>query len=251
MRAMWVGLALFGGLSLHAFPAFAQDREVVVVTGSMIQSDDAYEDEFGALPYISIRVPADFVIFTVDLESATKNYGDREKELERTFAGLAQKIARTQGVMMEVGSPGRSSALETTAAREAIHTYGERSAISVVLKFAVKPGETFPAVRTRAEAFIASIEVNGRAEATAGSDQFIGVNDPAKHREDLMRKIAADIRLLQQIFAETPGGPSPAMSLTGLSARVKSRPIGPLELEMFVPYNIVLGAPLPQPPPRQ
>lgn len=251
MRAILLGLAALGAAVLHEAPAFAQDNELVVVTGSRIPSDDEYESEFGALPYISIKVPADFVVFTVDLESATKNYGDRQKELERTFTSLTQKIGRTQGVVMEVGQPGQSSPLETAAAHEAIETRGERSAIPVVLKFAVKPNETFAQVRTRAEAFIASIEVNGRAEATAGFNQYIGVNDPAKHREDLMRKIAADIRLLQQIFAETPGGPSPAMSLTGLSARVKSRPVGPLELEMFVPYNIVLGAPLPQPPPRQ
>ncbi len=251
MRAMWVGLALFGSLTLQALPAFAQDNDLVVVTGSVIQSDDEYEQEFGALPYVSIRVPADFVVFTVDLESATKNYGAREKELEQTFASLSQKIAKTQGVVMEVGEPGRSSPLETAAAHEAIETRGERSAIPVVLKFAIRPSETFAQVRTRAEAFIAGIEVKGRTEATAGNNQYIGVNDPAKHREDLMRKIAADIRLLQQIFTETPGGPAPAMSLTGLSARVKSRPVGPLELEMFVPYNVVLGAPLPQPPPRQ
>jgi hypothetical protein len=41
------------------------------------------------------------------------------------------------------------------------------------------------------------------------------------------------------------------MTLTGLANRVKSRPVGALELEMYVPYDVVLGAPLPQPPPRR
>jgi hypothetical protein len=233
-----------------ASPAIAQDKDVVVVTGSMIQSDDEYEEEFGALPYISLKVPADFVIFTVDLESGTKNIPDRDKELDRTFGLLAQRIARSPGIVMEVGRPGYSSALETTAAREAIEQRSERSAIPVVLKFAIRKGETFSQVRTRAEAFIEGIEVSGRAEATAGYQQYIGVDDPAKHREDLMRKIADDVRLLQSIFVSAPGQPVPAMSLTGLNNRVKTRPTGPLELEMYVPYSIVLGAPLPQPPPR-
>lgn len=241
MKALLLGLAMLGAAAI-ATPAFAQDDEVVVVTGSMIQSDDDYQQEFGALPYISIKVPADFVVFTVDLESATKNYAEREKELERSFTQLAQRVSRTKDVVMEVGQPGRSSQVETTAAREGIEGRGERSAIPLVLKFAVKEGENFPAVRKRAEAFIESIEVSGRVEATPGDQQYIGVNDPAKHREDLMRKIAADISLLTSIF--TPQGqPAPGISLTGLANRVKSRPVGALELEMYVPYDVVLGAP--------
>lgn len=249
MKVMWLGLAMLGA-GFSAAPAFAQD-EVVVVTGSRIQSDDEYQQEFGALPYISIKAPADFVIFTVDLESATKNIAEREKELEGSFTKLAQRVSRTQGVTLEVGEPGQSSPIDTMAAHEGIERRDERSAIPTVLKFAVKPGETFPAVRTRAEAFINSIEVSGRVEATPGDQQYIGVSDPAKHREDLMRKIATDIRLLQDIFTPGTGQPAPGMTLVGLANRVKSRPVGSLELEMYVPYDVVLGAPLPQPPPRR
>ena len=244
MKAMWLGLTMLGAALTSAAPAFAQDDEMVVVTGSMIQSDEEYTSAFGAIPYISIKVPADFVIFTVDLESATKSITERDKELENSFKQLAQRVSRSQGVTLEVGQPGRSSAVETTAAKEGIENRGERSAIPLVLKFAVKPEEKFPAVRARAEAFIVSIEVSGRTEATAGDQQYIGVNDPAKHREDLMRKIAADIRLLTDIF--TPQGqPAPGISLTGLANRVKSRPVGALELEMYVPYDVVLGPPGP------
>lgn len=251
MRAMWVGLLAVGAMACASAPAFAQDDEMVVVTGSVIPSDDEYEDNYGALPYVSIKVPADFVIFTVDLESATKDLAKRKTELERSFSSLAQKVGKAQGVTMEIGRPGRSSAVETTAAWEAIEQRGERSALPVVLKFAVRPNEKFPTLRDRAEAFIESIEVDGRAEATPGTQQYIGVNEPAKHREDLLRKIAADIHLMQDIFAGGSDQPPPGMSLIGLAGRVKSRPVGALELEMFVPYDVVLGSPLPQPPPRR
>ena len=245
MKTMWLGLAMLGAAIACAVPAFAQDDEMVVVTGSMIQSDEEYTSAFGAIPYISIKVPADFVIFTVDLESATKSLAERDKELENSFKQLAQRVSQSQGVTLEVGQPGRSSAVETTAAKEGIENRGERSAIPLVLKFAVKPEEKFPAVRVRAEAFIESIEVSGRTEATAGDQQYIGVNDPAKHREDLMRKIATDIRRLTEIF--TPQDqPAPGISLTGLANRVKSRPVGALELEMYVPYDVVLGPPGPR-----
>jgi hypothetical protein len=47
---------------------------------------------------------------------------------------------------------------------------------------------------------------------------------------------------MQSIFT-TGSGPAPAISLTGLGGRVKSRPTGPLEVEMYIPYSIVLGSP--------
>lgn len=232
-------------------PAHAQLNDRVVVTASRIQSDDEYEDEFGYLPYVSIKVPADFVMFTVRLESSTKSIEERARELERTYASLVQRVARAQGVTMEVGASSSSVPTETATAAEVIERGKDRSSIPVVLTFATRAGDTFATARARAEAFIREIQVTGRVEATTGADQYIGVNDPAKHRVDLLRKVAEDTRLLQDVFANTGApGAAPGISLTGLAGRVKTRPIGPLEIEMFIPYSIVLGAPLPQPPPR-
>ncbi len=245
----WIaGLAV--AASLFAAPAWAQvGSDMIVVTGSKIQSDDEYEDEYGALPYVSLVAPADFVIFTVNLETATRSADERRRELERAFTALAARVVRAQGVIMEVGYPGNSAPLETAAAREAITDGGDRSMINVVLKFALQRGDTFSTLRTRAEAFIDGIQVNGRVEAVTGDDQYIGISDPKKHREDLLRKIAEDTRLMQSIFSGTSVG-APGISLTGLGGRVKTRPVGPLEIEMYIPYTIVLGSPLPQPPPR-
>lgn len=242
-------LGLSAGAAVQ--PACAQGKDVVVVTASRIQSDDEYEDEFGYLPYVSIKVPADFVMFTVDLESSTKSVDERGRELERTYLSLIQRVARAQGVSMEVGEPGLSIPTETAAAAEVIVKGKDRSSIPVVLTFATRTGDTFATVRARADVFVRDIQLNGRVEATTGANQYIGVNDPAKHRVDLLRKVAEDTRLLQDVFANAGApGISPGISLTGLAGRVKTRPVGPLEIEMFIPYSIVLGAPLPQPPPR-
>ncbi len=249
MRWMLAGLAAAAGV--FAPLAEAQNDERVVVTASMIMSDDEYTDEFGALPYISIKAHADFVMFTVSLESASLNMTERTAELDRAYRALVQRVARTQGVEMEIGSSGQSVPTETATAAEIIRNTPRRSSIPVLLTFDVRPNESFVQVRTRAEAFIKGVEVSGRAEATTGADQYIGVRDPAKHRTDLLRKIAEDTRLMQDVFANTGApGVSPGISITGLASRVKTRPVGPLEIEMFIPYSIVLGAPLPQPPPN-
>lgn len=236
--------------ALAAAPAFAQDKEMIVVTGARIQQDvdqPAQSERvpggvFSGPPYVSIIVPADYVIFTVSLETGTRSVDERERELDRTFTALSTRVSRTQGVVMEVGEPGDSAPQETATAKEAIVDDGERSSIPIVLKFSVRQGDTFGTIRQRAETFIEGIQMTGRAEAVTGDLQYIGVMEPKKHREALLRKIAEDTRLLQSIFSGSGGGP-PAMSLTGLEGRVKTRPSGPLELEMYIPYAIVLGSP--------
>ncbi len=249
MRRLMLAAIAIAAACLGA-PAYAQD-EMVVVTGSRIQSDDEYEEEYGYLPYVSITASADFVMFTVDIESSTNNVTERNAELERAYTGLLQRVARTQGVSIAIGGPGASIPTETATPAEVIRFGRERSSIPIVLKFAVQPADTFATARNRAEAFIRGIQVSGRVEATTGDNQYIGLTDPAKHRADLLRKIAEDTRLLQEIFGNAaPPGASPGISMTGLAGRVKTRPVGPLQIEMFIPYNMVLGAPLPQPPPR-
>jgi hypothetical protein len=203
------------------------------------------------LPYVSIKAQADFVMFTVSIESPTNNLQERDAEQDRAYRALIQRVARTQGVKMEVGTPGASAAPETATAAEVIRPGPRRSSIPVLLRFDVRAGETFAQVRSRAETFIKGIEVTGRVEATTGAQQYIGLREPAKHRVDLLRKIAEDTRLMQDIFVSTgTPGALPGISLADLGGRVKTRPVGPLEIEMFIPYTVVLGAPLPQPPPR-
>ena len=233
-----------------AAPAFAQnDDDMIVVTAMKRQEmdqDGLVNVTGGAqdLPYVSIIAPADFVIFTVALETGTRSLEEAQRELERTFTGLTAKVSRAQGIVLEVGEPGNSSELETTEAREAIELgYGDRSRIPLVFKFAVQKDDTFRTVRVRAEKFISEIQLTGRAEAITGDIQYIGVTDPKKHREALLKKIADDARTIQTIFAGASTGAT-AISLTGLEGRVKTRPSGPLEMEIFIPYSIVLGSPL-------
>lgn len=240
-----------------AAPAFAQDKDVIVVTGQMIESDDEAQDRVvtgsaggfsSGPPFVSINIQADYVIFTVSIESGTRAIDERNRELERTFTTLGGRVSRDKTITMEVGYPGSSAALETTKAKEAIQEMGDRSRIPIVFKFATKPADSFEAVRARAETFIDGIDVNGRAEIVTGDLQYIGVTEPRRHREELLRKIADDTRLLQSIFG-TPGN-TPMISLSGLEGRVKTRPSGPLELEMFIPYAINLSSPFAPPPPR-
>jgi hypothetical protein len=152
---------------------------------------------------------------------------------------VTQRAARTQDITIEVGQPGFSAALETAAIKEVIQNRGDdRSGIDIVLKVMIKPNETFDAVRARAEKFVKDAPLTGRVEAIIGDSQFLGVSEPKKHRETLIKAIAEDVRLMQASF----GGPtSPVrVSLSGIEQRSQTRPVGPLDLEIYIPYSMSL-----------
>ena len=197
-------------------------------------------------PAVSIVVRADFVLFTVSLETGTRSADARKDELTKTFKSLTDRAAKEKGVSIEAGEPGASAPVETASAAELIKSRGQdRSGIFVVVKIAVQSKDTFEQVRARAEKFIKETPLAGRVEAVIGDDQYLGVEDPSKHREDLLKAIAADTRLMGDTFRSSlrDGPTAPiAVSITGLETRVESRPSGPLEVEIYIPYQMSLRA---------
>jgi hypothetical protein len=226
-RALFLAVAL----SCLAMPAAAQ--QIVA------QSNFVNRQQLAQIPQVSITVRADFVLFSIRYETATRAAETREDELARTFTQVVQRASRTEGMSIEVGTPGQSAAIETAAIKEMIQENGDdRSVISIVLKVLVRPNETFEQIRTRAERFVADVPVTGRVEAVIGDNQFLGIQDPKKHRDVLIKAIADDVRMMQTAFGG-PGGPV-SVDLTGMEARTLTRPVGPLDLEIYIPYSMSL-----------
>ena len=227
-------------LAVAAIAIASPAANAQVVRGDQLVAQSNYVSRQPvAIPQISIIVRADFVLFSVRYESATRSADTRENELAQTFTTVTQRAARTQDITIEVGQPGFSAALETAAIKEVIQNRGDdRSGIDIVLKVMVKPSETFDAVRARAEKFVKDAPLTGRVEAIIGDSQFLGVSEPKKHRETLIKAIAEDVRLMQASF----GGPtSPVrVSLSGIEQRSQTRPVGPLDLEIYIPYSMSL-----------
>ena len=212
-------------ISLFALPV-AQAQQIVA------QSNYVNRTQQAAIPQVSITVRADFVLFSIRFETATRSQAAREDELAKTFASVTQRAAKAEGMSVDVGTPGFSAAIETAAIKELIQNRGaDRSGIDIVLKVNVKDKETFDQVRARAEKFVKDTPVNGRVEAVIGDSQFLGVAEPKKHRDTLVKAISEDVKLMQASF-----GAPVQVSLTGMEQRTMTRPVGPLELEIYIPY---------------
>jgi hypothetical protein len=228
MRAMLLAIAL---AVVPCAAAAAQDMERVVVTASPIDQDD-----LRSAPAIYRRIPADFVLVSVSYQSATRDPGERKKELETMFIRLKEKAAKTDGYELSGGTIGESTADIDTVLFSDIHQtdYNGTGRFTLTLSVDTRAGEPFDRLMKRAEDFVMTIKTAGRAEAYLGDDQFIGARDVTKHRADLVADIAAEVRSLQALLAPAK------VTLTGLENRIITQPSGPLELEMFIPYTLTV-----------
>jgi hypothetical protein len=216
---------------------FAAAAPAVHAQQIVAQSNFVNRQQQGAIPQVSITVRADFVLFSVRFESATRAPDARQDELARTFTSITQRASRAEGMSIEVGQPGMSAAVETAAIKEMIQNTGDdRSAINIVLKVMVRPNETFDAIRARAEKFVNDTPLTGRVESVIGDSQFLGVSEPKKHRDTLVKAIADDVRMMQSSFGGTAIPVS--VNLSGMEARTLTRPVGPLDLEIYIPYSM-------------
>ncbi len=242
MRKFSACVLALGVVAALPTPAAAQQRgEQIVVTAMKLQRDSS------DLPYVSLTAPADFVVFTLRLETGTRSIDERARELEKSFSALLQRAARSTDLHVEVGDAWESAPVDTTQIREIVQPDeddDERSQVALIIRADVRAGDTFPTVRARVEKLAADTALAGRTEVVFGDEQYMGLYDQKKHRLELLRRIAEDTHALQDIFAR--GTDAPAVSLTGLGGRVRTRPSGPLELEMYIPYEVVLGAPQPR-----
>lgn len=236
------------GLAVSVFALTAGAAQAQVVRPDQIVAQSNFVSRAPAnVPQVSVIVRADFVLFSVRYETGTRSVDERSSELARTFQSVVQRAGRMNGdIVVEVGQPGNSAAIETAAIRELVQDEGDRSAIDLVLKVMVKPNETFDQIRDRTEKFVADVPLTGRVEAVIGDSQFLGVAEPKKHRDALIQAIAEDVRLMQATFG---AGTAPvAVTLSGLEGRAQTRPAGPLDLEIYIPYSLQLRSGVSPPP---
>ncbi|HVY90597.1 MAG TPA: hypothetical protein VG942_17155 [Hyphomonadaceae bacterium] len=239
-------LKLSVSLTLVALAWLAGAAPAAIAQQIVAQSNFVNRQAVTAIPQISITVRADFVLFSLRYTTATKSEDARTAELTRMYQTVTQRAPRADGITIEVGQPGNSAALETVSMKEIIlKPAQDRSDMNLVVKVAVKPNDTFNAIRARVEKFVADTPLNGRVEAIIGDNQFLGIADPKKHRDALVKMIAEDVKMMQATFGN--GAPPVAVDLSSMESRISTRPVGPLDLEVYIPYRMEVWS---GPPPR-
>lgn len=222
---------LAGSMAMQAPAALAQDRmnNVVVTAQKRVDNGNGEVD-----PQVFLRVPAEFVQFDLTCQSATRSVSDRNKELEAQFSALIAWDKDADKYELTGGEAGfEMIPIDTVSFREILQTqYNNTSRFNLVLLVDVDEGEAFDKLKSRANGALKAISSEGRVECYFGDDQYLGIRGLDAHRQDLLKAIATDAQLMNDVFGDGK------IEITGLESRVMSRASGTLTMDVFIPYTM-------------
>lgn len=223
-------------LALLATPVLAQSSgvEEIVVTGSrMIEWD---RDE---VPVIQLPQRADNLIVEVRVVNDTREAVGRRDEITRTLRTMARSAARRADIDLSIETEGVLVPLtEDMVSTLTLGMDGARADTSVatlIVKTPVQAGDTLDTASGRIEAFVDGVEQAGRSLVDISGDWQLSIVDPPQYRPAILAAIAADARSTSATF-----GDGYAVAVEGMSNRVTWRQSGPLELSLFIPYDMTV-----------
>ena len=225
-------LGLFG-LALMGPFADAQDMSDGIVVSAMrvVDSETAAAQ---SLPHVTLRVPADFVLFEASFVNADVNLARREQDLKSTFNLMLAADRERRDVELAIGDADESYPIESATFEEAYNAYGQRGSYAIAMRVDVRPGDSYDDVRDRADGFLKAIKEIGRVQYVIDDDQYIGLRNPERFRPDLMAAISADIDAMSRQFSGSE------VTVYGLESKTITRPTGALSLDVYVPYSYTL-----------
>ena len=210
---------------------YAQEKSLntVIVTGTRIDANDLKDT-----PNVSLRVQADFVLFESGFINASLERSERLADLKKAFGAVASAADKRGDISLSIGNANESAPIETVTFEEAQYDNGQRAGFSIVVKAYTKPGDTFEKVRTRVDDFIEDIPEYGRTQSFIDDEQFLGITNLDRYRPDLIKAIAKEVDDLIEAFSASE------VSVSGLEEQTITQTVGPMELEIFIPYTIHL-----------
>ncbi|MDJ0920811.1 MAG: hypothetical protein QNI84_06755 [Henriciella sp.] len=226
MKRLFISFAISG---LAFSQAIAQEamQETVVVTASMIDEDDLSET-----PNATLRVRADFVLYELSYINSTLDPSERKSEMKDMYEAVLREVSRQPGLTLLAGDAFAYANIETVTFDEIYANYGNQGRLDFVVRADVGSNETYQRVRSRVENYVKASGEVGRSQSILDEEQYLGVSDLKSYRSALIQTIWDDI-----YTSSNPNGATD-VEILGLEARTQYRPVGPLELELFIPYII-------------
>ncbi|NBB52758.1 TonB-dependent receptor [Rhizobium sp. CRIBSB] len=219
-----------------AAPAMAQDAFVdeIVVTGAR-----AIEWDPDDVPVIQLMRRADNLIVEVRVVNDTREATGRRSEITRTLQAMARAAAADPAIELSIENGGALVPLvESMVSTLTLGFDGGRSDTSVatlVVKTAIRPDDSLDSASDRIETFVDDVPLNGRSLIDISGDWQLSIIDPPRYRSEILTLIAADARQASAVF-----GDGYAVQIEGLSNRVTWRQAGPLQLGLFIPYDMTV-----------
>lgn len=223
----------FAALALtlsSAAPAFAQENEEIVVTGSRLQRYDGWP-----VPHTYITRRADFAVVEVELRNDTRAPDARRAEMLDALRRLEQSARRADMSLAIVDDDIGLVRPYTQAAAELLIQPGQRSDTSYLeirLRTAITSSDTLESIHRRVSDLVNDTPKPGRVEMIVGQTDLSMV-DMEQYRQDMLQRILAEGRDLSRLVGGAQG-----VQIGGLASQVAFQRTGDLELVLFLPYEL-------------
>ena len=207
--------------------AVAQEAtETVVVTGSRAA-------DYGA-PHIAMTKRADHVITTVTVTCDTRDLSQRREELKATLRNMIGSAAGTKTISLGLGQGIIGDLSEGNFDQIIVpDNRADTSKAYVVIKTRVSASNTLNDATGRIKAFIRETPKVGRTEILANDEWDLTIVGPEQYRDQLIGAIVADAKHTAELF-----GAGYTVAIDGLEHRVSWYQRGPLDLALFIPYEL-------------
>ncbi len=188
-------------------------------------------------PNVQVSRRADNLVVSVRVACDTRDSGQRRSEITQTLAAMARAAGLDAAIELGLDSGGSVVDFDARMIPTLrFHTDDGRpdtSAVTLVIKTPIAEGDTLEASSARIRAFIAATTGVGRTELRLMDDWEPTVIRPDQYRSTILAAIAADAGTTAGAFGQTYG-----VEVTGLSRQVTWRQAGPLELMLYIPYQL-------------
>ena len=204
-------------------------QEAIIVTGMRISADSISDN---AMPNVTLRVPADFVLFEASFINTDLETEARRSDLKKAFQSVLQEDRDRDDIELNIGDAEESYPIESTTFDEIYSPYGQRSNFDLAMRVNVRKGDNYDNIRARAEAFIDSVPEFGRVQSYIGDEQYIGLRNPNRYRSDLIAAISKEVDDMGDAFKASE------ITVFGLDKKTVTQPTGALSLDVFIPYDL-------------
>lgn len=214
------------GLAFVAFSATAQNEEIVV-TGMR-------SGGYGAMPAITIKKPADFLVQKVQLVNDSRSPELRRTEILSTIDAMLRRASSNKRIALSYGEgflePVNLSdeSLQILEGRKRPDT----STIDIFVKATLAAGDNVKERIAELRRFIDDSQLTGRTEIEPLGDIGLSIVNPERYRYDIIARIVEENTRMVKVMGSTC-----RINLGGLEGRVQWERTDVAELTLFIPYG--------------
>lgn len=216
---------------LAAAPAVAQEYRFSANVSR------GYSDRPVDLPNIQIQRRADNLVVSVRVVCDTRDADGRRREITETLRAMARAAGSDAAIDISLDAAGNVIAFDESMVPN-LSFYPDdgrpdTSAVTLVVKTPIAQSDTVEAATGRIRAFVARAPRTGRSELRIMDDWEPTVISPDQYRPAILSAIAQDALTTAGAF-----GDDYRVEVTGLSRQVTWRRAGPLDLMLYIPYQL-------------